>query len=112
MKLDNRTMIRLGQGIILFGILLLFLPGGRITLMCGLLFMGFGCAPIYPSMIHETPRRFGKAISQSLMGMQMACAYIGATFMPPLFGAVANNTTFLLYPAALLIFLCLMVILS
>ncbi|SHO50792.1 MFS transporter [Anaerocolumna xylanovorans] len=112
MKFDNRTMIRTGEGIILFGILLLFLPGGRLTLMAGLLFMGFGCAPIYPSMIHETPRRFGKVISQSLMGMQMACAYIGATFMPPLFGAIANATTFLLYPAVLLLFLCMMVILS
>ncbi len=112
MKFSNHTMIRLGEGIIFIGILLLFLPGGRFTLMAGLLLMGFGCAPIYPSLIHETPRRFGKVISQSLMGMQMAFAYIGATFMPPLFGAIANATTFLLYPAALLFFLCLMVILS
>lgn len=112
MKLDNRTMIRIGEGIILFGVLLLFLPGGGISLQAGLLFIGIGCAPIYPSMIHETPRRFGKAISQSLMGMQMACAYIGSTFMPPLFGTIANATTFLLYPAALLLFLCMMIILS
>ncbi len=112
MKFSNHTMIRFGEGIIFIGILLLFLPGGSFTLMAGLLLMGFGCAPIYPSLIHETPRRFGKVISQSLMGMQMAFAYIGATFMPPLFGAIANATTFLLYPAALLFFLCLMIILS
>jgi fucose permease len=74
--------------------------------------MGFGCAPIYPGMIHETPRRFGKAASQSMMGMQMACAYIGSTFMPPLFGAIANSVTFLLYPFVLLVFLIMMVILS
>lgn len=112
MKFNNRTMIRFGEGIILLGIILLLLPMGRAILPAGFLLLGFGCAPIYPSMIHETPRRFGKAASQSLMGMQMACAYIGSTFMPPLFGAIANTSTFLLYPAFLLIFLIIMVLLS
>jgi fucose permease len=112
MKFSNRTMIRFGEGIILLGILLLLLPLNKAFLPAGFLLMGFGCAPIYPSMIHETPRRFGKAASQALMGMQMACAYIGSTFMPPLFGAIASVTTFLLYPVTLLLFLCLMISLS
>lgn len=112
MKFSNRTMIRFGEGIILLGILLLLLPLNKAILPAGFLLLGFGCAPIYPSMIHETPRRFGKAASQALMGMQMACAYIGSTFMPPLFGAIASATTFLLYPVTLLLFLCLMISLS
>ncbi|WOO35516.1 MFS transporter [Anaerocolumna sp. AGMB13020] len=112
MKVKSSNMIRMGEGIILLGILLLILPLGNYTLMGGLLLMGLGCAPVYPGMIHETPRRFGKAASQSMMGMQMACAYIGSTFMPPLFGAIANSVTFLLYPFVLLVFLIMMVILS
>ena len=36
-------------------------------------------------------KRQGVQYSQSMMGMQMACAYVGSTFMPPLFGVAAER---------------------
>jgi fucose permease len=97
---------------ILGGVVLLILPLPLILSMSGLLLIGLGCAPIYPSMIHLTPDRFGKVASQSIIGLSMAFAYIGSTFMPPLLGAVASVLTLKILPYALLIFAVGMIISS
>ncbi|MDR2797900.1 MAG: MFS transporter, partial [Treponema sp.] len=94
LKLNNRQMIRLGQGIIGCGIIVLILPIGNWTLLLGLFMMGLGCAPIFPSLLHETPENFGKEYSQAIMGIQMASAYTGTTLMPPIFGRIASYISF------------------
>jgi fucose permease len=94
MILSNRQMIRIGQMLIGGGILVLMLPLGRGALLPGFFLVGLGCAPVYPSLLHETPKNFGGAYSQSIMGIQMASAYIGTTLMPPLFGRLAAYTSF------------------
>lgn len=109
MKLEDKAMIRLGQGIVITGILLLILPFGNLIMCIGLIMIGLGCAPIYPSLIHETPSNFGAGLSQALIGMQMAFAYVGTTLMPPLFGALAGITGIKLYPFYLLVITVLMV---
>ena len=80
---------------------------GKQTL-AGLLLVGLGCAPIYPSIIHATPGRFGADRSQAIIGVQMASAYIGNCLMPPLFGVIANHTTISIFPYYLLVILILM----
>lgn len=85
MKFNNRILIRSGQILCIIGAIFLLLPLPIYFSLIGLILIGLGCAPIYPSMIHETPSRFGKTASQSIMGLQMAFAYIGSTFMPPYF---------------------------
>ncbi|MDX5337779.1 MAG: MFS transporter [Cyclobacteriaceae bacterium] len=84
----NKQLIYGGQGIILLGLATLTLPF-QATLFPGFILIGLGCAPIFPSLLHETPRNFGELHSQSIMGMQMASAYIGITLMPLLFGELA-----------------------
>jgi fucose permease len=108
MRFSSKTLIRGGQTSILLGIVLLFLPGNAFSLV-GLLLVGMGCAPIYPSMLHETPARFGKENSSRLMGIQMASAYIGLTVIPPLVGLIASRWSLKVFPFALLILLLLMV---
>jgi fucose permease len=98
MKFNNRQMIRLGQAFIAVGIIALLLPFGRALLLAGFFIIGLGCAPIYPSLLHETPRNFGSDKSQAIMGIQMASAYIGSTFMPPLFGRLATYLSFKAFP--------------
>ena len=70
--------------------------------------MGLGCAPIYPSIIHATPANFGAHNSQAIIGIQMASAYVGSTFMPPVFGLIANHITVALMPFYVLFFIILM----
>ena len=103
-------MIRLGQGLILLGILALLLPFGEITALVGLGVVGLGCAPVYPCIIHSTPEHFGAASSQALIGVQMASAYVGTCFMPSVFGLVANHISVSLFPVYLAVILVLMVL--
>lgn len=110
MKLNDRQMIRLGQAVILFGIALLLLPIGKGTALFGLIAVGLGCAPIYPSIIHSTPDHFGADRSQALIGVQMAAAYVGTCIMPPIFGLIANHISIVLFPVYLLLILTLMVL--
>jgi fucose permease len=98
MKFNNRQMVRLGQAFIACGVIALLLPTGRVLLLPGFFTIGLGCAPIYPSLLHETPRNFGSEKSQAIMGIQMASAYIGSTFMPPLFGRIASYLSFKTFP--------------
>lgn len=106
----DKVMIRIGQGIALVGILLILLPASHTVLFIGLILIGIGCAPIYPSIIHQTPNLFGKENSQAIIGIQMASAYIGTTFMPPLFGVIANVIGIMAYPWYLIIFTILLIV--
>lgn len=108
MKLNDNQMIRLGQGIILLGLALMFLPFGHQIALIGLIVVGLGCAPIYPCVIHSTPDMFGPEKSQAIIGVQMACAYTGNITMAPLFGLIANHISAGLLPAYLLLILVVM----
>ncbi len=110
MKLNDMQMIRLGEGIIGIGVLVMLLPFGQNLSLAGLILIGLGCAPVYPCVIHSTPAHFGADKSQSIIGIQMACAYVGTCLMPPVFGLIANHITVALLPVYLLIILVLMVI--
>lgn len=104
-RLGDRQLIRFGTGILLGGILCVLLPVKTDGLaLAGLLIIGFGCAPIYPAIIHATPDHFGAEHSQSVIGVQMAAAYVGTTFLPPLFGVLVEYVSISLYPVYLLFF--------
>lgn len=107
-KLNDSQMIRLGESIILIGVLAMLLPFGKRIALAGLILVGLGCAPIYPSIIHSTPAHFGADKSQAIIGVQMAFAYTGTCLMPPLFGIIARSISVALFPLYLMIFLCLM----
>jgi fucose permease len=100
-KLNNRQMIRLGQLIIGVGIIVLVLPFGNSTLLPGLFLIGLGCAPIFPSLLHQTPKNFGEEYSQAIIGLQMGSAYIGTSIMPPIFGWLASHISFNIFPVFL-----------
>ena len=109
MKLNDTQMIRLGQGIIAAGIVLMLLPFGKYATIAGLLCIGLGCAPIYPCIIHSTPAHFGPERSQALIGVQMASAYVGNCTLAPMFGVVAGTIGAWVLPLYLLLILALMV---
>ena len=90
---------------VMMGTIVLYLAA-----LAGLIFIGLGCAPIYPSVIHSTPAHFGADKSQAVIGVEMASAYIGNCLMPPLFGWLAGKTTMALFPFYLLAVLALMVV--
>lgn len=111
-KLGDRNMIRLGLILIGAGALILILSRVNILSLIGLVIIGLGCAPVYPCIIHSTPDRFGRENSQSLVGMQMAAAYVGSTFMPKLFGILSDFLSISLFPVWIALILILIVIMS
>lgn len=112
-RLGDRRLIRIGILTMIGGVLLIALPVPYDAFtLAGLLIVGLGCAPVYPSVIHSTPANFGKENSQAIIGIQMASAYVGTTFMPPLFGLIAAHIHIGLYPAFLLALALLMLCMS
>ena len=98
-RLGDRTMIRLGTGILFLGVALLLIPGlPDMAALAACVILGLGCAPVYPSIIHATPDNFGPENSQAIIGVQMASAYVGSTFAPPLFGFLAARAGLGLLP--------------
>lgn len=112
LRFSDDAMIRLGESTAIVGIILMLLPLHNLFLCLGLILTGLGCAPIYPSLLHATPQRFGSALSQSLMGTQMAISYLGSTTMPPVSGFLSEQISMGLYPVLLLVFALCMTILT
>lgn len=110
--MSNKSLIRVGQLICAFGGVLLLLPFSDLFSMAGLLFIGLGCAPIYPSMIHDTPNRFGRGASQSVMGLQVAFAYVGSSIMPLIFSGLVSFSTIGLFPVYILLSVVIMTLCS
>ena len=110
-KLGDRRMIQIGIGVMLGGIVAVWLPlQAEWVCLYGLVVVGLGCAPVYPAVIHATPHNFGAENSQAIVGVQMASAYTGSTLMPPLFGLIANHVNINFFPAFLSVFAVFMLI--
>ncbi len=112
-KLGDRKMIILGASILSCGIISLLIPtGNALVPLAGFVVIGFGCAPIYPCIIHSTPNNFGAENSGAIIGIQMASAYVGSTFIPPLFGLLGNVISFRILPIYLSVFIILMIVMT
>ncbi len=107
-KLNNKQLILSGLCIAMAGSILLFLNFNNFTVMISFILIGLGFAPVFPSMIHETPERFGKELAQSIIGFQMASAYLGIALLPPLLGIIIDNTQMVVFP--LFVILCISIL--
>lgn len=104
LKVDDKNMIRIGEGVLLIGIILLMMIFEASIMPIAIFIIGLGCGPIYPSIVHATPDRFTIFLSQDVMSIQIGCAYIANISASPLFGILGKETTFLILPYILLAF--------
>ena len=100
-RLTSKQLVGLGQAITFAAVLVLLAPLPLSAAPVGLFLVGFGNSPLYPNMLHLTPRLFGRDLSQAVIGVQMAASYVGSLTLPPLFGLVAERVGFWLFPVAL-----------
>ncbi|MBW8315515.1 MAG: MFS transporter [Hydrogenophaga sp.] len=90
-RLGNRRLVRLGATLALAGAALFALPGLPALLsLAGLVLMGLGCAPVFPSLMHEAARRFPADVARTVIGRQMMAAYAGGSVIPAGFGLLAT----------------------
>lgn len=90
-RLGNRRLVRFGIVLATTGAMLFALPGlpAAVSLV-GLLLMGLGCAPIYPSLMHETASRFPPEVARQVIGRQIGFSYVGASVLPAACGLLAS----------------------
>ena len=104
-KLGDRLMIRIGIAVEFVGIILVSIPVETfIVAAIGFLVIGTGMGPIYPAIQHMAPINFGTKFSAPVIGLQMASAYIGATFMPMVFGVIQENIGIWVMPVFIAVF--------
>ncbi|MGI5900056.1 MAG: MFS transporter [Christensenellales bacterium] len=109
-NLGDRKMIVLGACILSCGVFTLMIPTANpVVSLVGLIIIGLGCAPIYPCIIHSTPNNFGEENSGAIIGIQMASAYVGSTFIPPLFGLLGTLISYAILPLYLMVFIIIMI---
>ncbi len=108
MKFSDRQLILFGEIIIFAGIAVLSFASNTVILCIGFCLVGTGCAPIYPCVIHQTPARFGTNVSQAMISLQMASAYVGTTLSPAMTGFLMEKINMYLFPIMAFLFALLM----
>ncbi len=104
-RLGDRRLIRIGIAVELLGILLIFLRAeSYVVTAVGFVVVGAGMGPVYPAIQHMSPGNFGARHSAAVIGLQMASAYIGSTFMPMVFGHLQQAVGIGVMPLYLLVF--------
>lgn len=104
-RLGDRMLIRIGIFVEVVGILLVMIPvASFIPVAIGFVIIGTGMGPVYPAIQHMAPTNFGERYSAAVIGLQMASAYIGSTFMPMIFGNIQEKIGIGIMPFYLLIF--------
>lgn len=94
---ENYKIIRAGETAIIAGCILMIF-GDKYLSVAGAFIIGIGSSPVYPAMLHETPKRFGEKASLTVMGLQMSVSYTGGAIAPLIFGMLADKFSFNLLP--------------
>lgn len=108
-KLHSWKIIKLGQIVLGLALLLLILPGGVYLCALGMFLIGLGNGPLFPNFNYLTPENFGSDISQSIIGIQMASAYIGIMIAPTVCGLLGQVFGMVIFPYYLIVFYAIMI---
>ena len=109
-KIKTWKRIFIGCVILAPAIIMMLLPLNGVFAVVGLFLIGLGNGSIYPNMIHLTPHNFGKEVSQSIMGSQIAFAYIGVMLAPPMVSLISGVFGIRVYPLLLALLYVVMVV--
>jgi len=109
-KINTWKRIGIGSAILAPAILVMLLPLHGAVTVAGLFLVGLGNGSIYPNMIHLTPHNFGKDVSQSVMGSQIAFAYIGVMLAPPMVSLISGTFGIKIYPVFLAVLYVIMIV--
>ena len=111
-RLGNRGLIRLGLVVVSGGLFMMYVAQDIVFLRLGMILMGLGLAPLYPAMMHETPRRFKEDLATRLIGYQVGIAYGGGMIITAGLGFLFNMFDLSIFYPLVLGVVVLMIILS
>lgn len=110
-KLSSKSILRLSSFLLILGVIVLFINLPSLFYLLSFILIGLGCAPIFPTLMHETPNIFGKDLSQTIISMQMASAYLGGAIVPSTFGFIISTLGTHIFPTFLFILSVIMILL-
>lgn len=92
------------------GIVTLFISTGGWGIIVGLFLIGLGNGPLFPNFNYITPILFGESKAPSIIGSQMMVASLSFMIVPILFGQIARFAGLWVFPVAICLFVCILVI--
>lgn len=107
--LNSWKIVNIGTVVMGVGILILLLPVSAEVCGVGLFLIGFGNGPLFPNFNFLAPISFGSENSQSVIGVQMASAYVGIMLAPMLCGILGQSFGMVIFPFYLLVFFAIAV---
>ena len=111
-RINSRTVIKIGQCILGTALIILLLPSNVYLSAAGMFMIGLGNGPLFPNFNYLTPENFGSDVSQSVIGVQMATAYLGIMLVPPLCGLLGQKFGMVIFPYYMLIYYIAMIPMS
>jgi len=102
-KISNNRMIYGGLFVVFLSSILLNFPSDR-PVIYAVVFLGLGCAPIYPGMLHNTPRFFGEENSHIITGYQIGSSYLSGVIIIPVIGVLARYVSIEVIPLSIVFF--------
>lgn len=109
MKFNDKSLIRGGIAVAFIGIIIFALPLGTASLF-GFFLIGMGFGPVFPSVLHSVPERFGTKYSADITGYHMGGAYAIGFGVQLLYGFAATKISFVITPFVLIVLCVALVI--
>lgn len=108
-KLGSKKILYICVGVLLSASVIIAMPLPAYVAAAGLLLFGFGMGPTFPNLSYLVPTLFGRDISSSVIGVQLASTYVGIMTVPPLFGILAERVSAGIFPYFLFVLMCLFI---
>jgi fucose permease len=98
-RVGNMRMLRIGLVLGAAGSFMLIFSNNYAVIILGVSLVGLGLAPVYPCLMHITPTRFKKSVSDKLIGYQVGAAWIGGSILSAGMGVLLTRFSMgLLFP--------------
>ncbi len=110
-RLPQHTLIRGGLSLSALGVMGLIAVNHPVLLGISLMMVGLGFAPLYPAMMHETPKRYTPQDAGLAVGLQIGFSYLGGTVITNLLGRLMDlGMVHWLYPMILGLILVMVIV--
>ena len=90
-KFSDKILIRSGLILAIPGAILLAIPAAAWTSYAALVLIGTGMGPVFPSVLHTVPARFGTESAAEITGYHMGGAYVIGFAVQLSFGFIASK---------------------
>ena len=111
-KLSSWSIIRIGMCILAAAVIMLFIPGSPYLSAAAFFLIGLGNGPMFPNYNYMAPENFGKEVSQSVISIQMATAYVGIMIGPLICGLLGQAVGMIVFPFYIALFFAAMLIIT